>query len=145
LKKALLIYYSILCIAIAAYSKEPAYLHYGVGDGLPSAMVYCAFQDSKGFIWFGTANGLVRFDGTRFKVIGIKDGLPDNGVGIEVSREKKAKAGGTKRISKGIQLLERKVETLNQLYQKDIKVEMIDRSRLGGSAHGTQATISYSF
>ncbi len=61
-------------------AQEPAYLHYGVGDGLPSAMVYCSIQDSKGFLWFGTANGLARFDGTRFRVFGVKDGLPDNEV-----------------------------------------------------------------
>jgi ligand-binding sensor domain-containing protein len=69
--------------------------------------------------------------------------VTDNGVGIEVSRERKAKADGTKRISKGIQLLERKVETLNQLYQKDIKIEILDMRKLGGDLHGTQATISY--
>ncbi|MCC6726320.1 MAG: histidine kinase [Saprospiraceae bacterium] len=80
MKKAFPIFVFFLCFGRCACAQEPAYLHYGVGDGLPSAMVYYAFQDSKGFIWFGTANGLARFDGTRFKVIGIKDGLPDNEV-----------------------------------------------------------------
>ena len=61
-------------------AQEPAYLHYGVSDGLPSGVVYCAIQDKKGFMWFGTDKGLVRFDGTRFKVFGMKDGLPDNEV-----------------------------------------------------------------
>ena len=60
-----------------AFSQTPAYLHYGVEDGLPSSLVYCAIQDKKGFMWFGTNNGLARFDGTRFKVYGMKDGLPD--------------------------------------------------------------------
>lgn len=58
-------------------AQEPAYLHYSVSDGLPGAMVYCAIQDSKGYLWFGTDKGLARFDGTRFKVYGMKDGLPD--------------------------------------------------------------------
>ncbi|HXB39689.1 MAG TPA: two-component regulator propeller domain-containing protein [Bacteroidia bacterium] len=28
--------------------------NYKVKDGLPSSEVYCAFQDSKGFMWFGS-------------------------------------------------------------------------------------------
>src|SRR5262245_491950 len=65
---------------VCTFAQEPAYLHYNVSDGLPSALVYCVTQDSKGFMWFGTDKGLARFDGTRFKVFGMKDGLPDNEV-----------------------------------------------------------------
>jgi signal transduction histidine kinase/ligand-binding sensor domain-containing protein len=36
------------------------------GSGLASNVVYSLFQDKKGFIWAGTANGLQRFDGTKF-------------------------------------------------------------------------------
>ncbi|MBK8565909.1 MAG: histidine kinase [Saprospiraceae bacterium] len=77
MKNALLIYFFILCFGLHAAAQEPAYLHYDVADGLPSSLVYCALQDSKGFMWLGTDKGLVRFDGSRFKVFGIKDGLPD--------------------------------------------------------------------
>ncbi len=66
------------CLSLSA--QEPAYLHYDVVDGLPSSVVYCGLQDKQGFIWLGTDNGLVRFDGTRFKVFGMKDGLPDQEV-----------------------------------------------------------------
>lgn len=65
---------------LPCWAQEPAYLHYGVSDGLPSGVVYCALQDKKGFMWFGTDKGLVRFDGSRFTVFGMKDGLPDNEV-----------------------------------------------------------------
>lgn len=34
--------------------------------GLSSNMVYCTYQDSRGYIWVGTANGLQRFDGSKF-------------------------------------------------------------------------------
>ncbi len=40
---------------------------YGVADGMSSRNVNCFLQDSKGFLWIGTNNGLNRFDGTRFK------------------------------------------------------------------------------
>jgi PAS domain S-box-containing protein len=37
-------------------------------DGLPQNAVNCLAQDHEGFIWFGTENGLVRFDGVLFEV-----------------------------------------------------------------------------
>ncbi len=37
-----------------------------VEDGLASREVLCGIQDSKGFIWFGTRNGLNRYDGKNF-------------------------------------------------------------------------------
>lgn len=32
-------------------------------EGLPQNSVYCIAQDSRGFLWFGTENGLGRYDG----------------------------------------------------------------------------------
>nr|MCU0347052.1 hypothetical protein [Saprospiraceae bacterium] len=69
-----------LAMPIVAIAQEPAYLHYGVSDGLPSSLVYCIEQDSMGVMWLGTDKGLVRFDGSRFRTFSIKDGLPDNEV-----------------------------------------------------------------
>src|SRR6188508_3002384 len=36
------------------------------GIGLLSNLVSSVYQDEKGFIWVGTANGLQRFDGRKF-------------------------------------------------------------------------------
>lgn len=36
--------------------------------GLSQGGIHCMLQDRLGFMWFGTAEGLVRFDGYRFKV-----------------------------------------------------------------------------
>ncbi len=36
-------------------------------DGLPSMEVYNVFQDYRGFMWFGTDNGVCRYDGHQFK------------------------------------------------------------------------------
>ena len=33
-----------------------------------------------GFIWFGTENGLRRFDGKNFRYVPTHDGLPDNSI-----------------------------------------------------------------
>ncbi len=38
----------------------------GVEDGLASREVLCGLQDSKGFVWLGTREGLNRYDGKTF-------------------------------------------------------------------------------
>jgi len=47
--------------------------------GLSQITVACIFQDSKGFMWFGTADGLNRFDGYKFEVF---KNSPDNPASI---------------------------------------------------------------
>lgn len=62
------------------FSQVPHYRHFTTANGLPSNKVYCSFQDSRGFIWLGTDNGLVRYNGSEFKVFTADNGLPDNEV-----------------------------------------------------------------
>ena len=47
-------------------------------DGLPSPIVSCIYQDSRGYLWIGTDNGLSRFDGVEFKNFKKADGLADD-------------------------------------------------------------------
>ena len=44
------------------------FLRLGTEDGLGMAsnVVYSIYQDERGFMWVGSANGLQRFDGNRF-------------------------------------------------------------------------------
>ncbi|MDO4163390.1 MAG: two-component regulator propeller domain-containing protein [Bacteroides sp.] len=50
--------------------------HFTTSDGIANNTVRCIFQDSKGFIWLGTLNGLSRFDGHSFMNYYPQDGVP---------------------------------------------------------------------
>jgi len=48
---------------------QPYYFrHYQVENGLSNSTVFCSIQDPQGFMWFGTKEGLNRFDGYHFKL-----------------------------------------------------------------------------
>ncbi|MDR2956541.1 MAG: response regulator [Prevotella sp.] len=52
--------------------------HYTNKDGLSHNTVFCSLQDKKGFMWFGTASGLNRFDGHSFTIYRYNSWSPDN-------------------------------------------------------------------
>jgi ligand-binding sensor domain-containing protein len=53
---------------------------YTVADGLLRDNVYKIKQDSRGFLWFCTVEGISRFDGYTFTNFTVADGLPDRRV-----------------------------------------------------------------
>jgi ligand-binding sensor domain-containing protein len=64
-KKFRLTLFSILFFVIA-YSQEYQTKIYRVEDGLPGDVIKAVAQDSLGFLWIATDDGLVQFDGLRF-------------------------------------------------------------------------------
>jgi signal transduction histidine kinase/ligand-binding sensor domain-containing protein len=62
----------VLLLVLTGFSKlraQPYYFrHYQVENGLSNNTVFCSMQDNNGFMWFGTKEGLNRFDGYRFKL-----------------------------------------------------------------------------
>ncbi len=50
--------------------------HISLEQGLSQSSVYCILQDSKGFLWFATEEGLNRYDGYNFKVYKRHPGSP---------------------------------------------------------------------
>jgi ligand-binding sensor domain-containing protein len=68
-------------IAIVASGADPhaqrlALQTYTASHGLAHDRVRCVLADSRGFLWFCTADGLSRFDGSRFVNYGPEHGLP---------------------------------------------------------------------
>jgi diguanylate cyclase (GGDEF)-like protein len=68
--------------ATAPEASPAVFEHLTTTDGLPQSTVYVTLQDSQGFVWFGTEDGLVRDDGHRLFRYGYRreaaDGLPGN-------------------------------------------------------------------
>ena len=54
------------------------YVHYGIGNGLPSSETYQVYQDHAGILWILTDRGIVRYDGYGFHTYTTENGLADN-------------------------------------------------------------------
>ena len=49
-------------------AKEVIFKRISIGDGLSQSSVTCILQDRRGFMWFGTQDGLNRYDGYEFRI-----------------------------------------------------------------------------
>jgi ligand-binding sensor domain-containing protein/signal transduction histidine kinase len=76
-----------ICFAVALLlgrqTKAESPFHvdvWGTEDGLPQSSVIALTQTHDGYLWLGTLNGLVRFDGSAFTRFTVNNtpGLPDN-------------------------------------------------------------------
>lgn len=71
----------IFCLCIcAANAQQLPIKTFTVADGLPQNSINQIVQDSRGFIWFCTGQGLSRYDGYTFRNFGVEHGLPDRRV-----------------------------------------------------------------
>jgi serine phosphatase RsbU (regulator of sigma subunit)/ligand-binding sensor domain-containing protein len=60
---------TILLFANNIHSQENyVFEHFSIPEGLSNPTVFSVLQDSYGFLWVGTADGLNRYDGYEFKV-----------------------------------------------------------------------------
>ena len=89
-----------------------AFKSYGASQGRGDLSVWALEQDTDGFLWVGTIDGLFRYDGNRFKMFTTIDGLPS-------SRIKFILQGGQSRLwigtVRGLALMEgSRIRVLNQ-------------------------------
>ncbi len=62
--------------ATGAHAERLPLRSYTVTNGLASNRTTRLLQDSRGFLWVGTIEGLSRFDGREFRTFRVADGLP---------------------------------------------------------------------
>ena len=64
----LFLFFIIIVFISNLFSQNMLFTNLSVKDGLSNNKISTVIQDKKGFLWFGTEDGLNRFDGYNFKV-----------------------------------------------------------------------------
>jgi streptogramin lyase len=64
------VFFHLLFASITGFSQNQSlkFEHIGVKEGLSQINITCIKQDSRGFIWIGTRDGLNRYDGYKFTI-----------------------------------------------------------------------------
>lgn len=117
----------LTCLAsiLPAYGNRGAapffFSHLGVEDGLSQVTVLNIFQDSDGYIWFGTRNGANRYDGYEFKVyqneVNNPASISDNYIRKINEDKNKNRWIGT---SNGVNCIDYRTQQITRLYPQDV-------------------------
>ena len=62
------LYILLLGFSVSSYSQDYQVQFLDLSDGLSNNSVITSYQDRDGYMWFGTYDGLNRYDGYNFKV-----------------------------------------------------------------------------
>ncbi len=66
LKKIFILILLLITNKLLLFSQQLFFTSYDIQHGLSQSVVNCVFHDSQGYMWFGTQNGLNKFDGQVF-------------------------------------------------------------------------------
>ncbi len=90
-------------------------------DGLPNNQIQCIYQDQKGWMWFGTSQGLSRFDGYQFVnfLYSPEDSLSLNGTLVRVIFEDRKGDLLVGTENGGLDVFDREKECFLHPYQND--------------------------
>ena len=121
---AFTIYIMVMLYTPPVYSINFFFSHLGVEDGLSQVSVLDIFQDSDGYIWFGTRNGANRYDGYEFVVyqneVNNNATLTDNYIrGFAEDNRKNIWIA----TSNGINCIDYKTKKITRFYPKSINKE----------------------
>ena len=86
----------LLFINSSGFSQNPESLKFDritsenivIEKGLSQNLINCMLQDHEGYMWFGTWDGLNRYDGYDFKIFGKKDGLSNSSINTIIEDNK---------------------------------------------------------
>ncbi len=65
-----------LCCLAGPARAQPRFHHVDVENGLPQSSILGMTLDARGFLWFGTYDGLVRHDGYEYRIFQAEPGRP---------------------------------------------------------------------
>ena len=68
MKRTFVFIFSCLLALCISANEHYVVQHYSILDGMSQNTVMAILQDKQGFMWFGTWDGLNRFDGYTFEV-----------------------------------------------------------------------------
>ena len=71
------LYFILFFFPIFSFGQEQFFKHLTEKNGLNNNNVYKVIQDTKGYIWFATSSGVVKYDGVNYKNFSTNDGLTD--------------------------------------------------------------------
>lgn len=128
IQKQIFIYIILLihCFSGYAENENPFFFsHLGVEDGLSQVSILSIFQDSEGYIWFGTRNGANRYDGYEFKVyqneVNNPASISDNYIRkISEDKDKNIWIG----TSNGVNCIDYKTQQISRFYPQAINPQI---------------------
>jgi len=122
-----------LLLICSTTSRAQSYFfrNYTVESGLSNNTVYCSIQDSSGFLWFGTKDGVNRFDGYHFKVFNMNDDghtLETNLIGcLMVDKKNRLWVG----CQKGLYTFDRQKERMVRFLETFPEINAIQMDKYG--------------
>lgn len=91
-----------LIFPACSIAQQLSFENYSLKEGLINNEVQCLFQDSRGYIWIGTTDGVSRFDGLEFSNYFLEDSIQ----GVPVSYVNTISEDSRNTIWMGLQFFE---------------------------------------
>ena len=115
-KILLLLLFLVLIKYSGAQSPDIKFEHIGIKEGLPEDQVKSIMQDVQGYIWIGTQNGLVRYDGYNYKLYNLGSDQVNSLTNTDVSSifEDRQKNLWVSAIGNGLFMYDRNTDTFKE-------------------------------